>query len=103
MPRRERDKGRKGEREVTLLLERAGFTVRALEGTGDHLALTDGLVFHVESKRQETARPWAWLAQAEAEAPAGAVPLVAFRRSHGRWYALLPLEDFARIIGGRGE
>lgn len=103
MGRRERDKGRKGEREVVLVLERHGFTVRALEGTGDHLAFHDGLVLHVESKRQEQARVWAWLEQAESETPAGAVTMVAFRRSHGKWYAIVPLDDLAGALSRGGS
>lgn len=101
MSRRERDKGVRGEREVLDLLRARGFEVRGLEATGDHLAFTTGLVFHVETKRQETARPWAWLEQAEAEAPAGAIPLVAFRRSRSKWYALVPLDALAGALGRR--
>jgi hypothetical protein len=46
---------------------------------------------HVESKRQEVARPWQWIAQAEAEAPAGVVPVVAFRRNGSEWHAIVRL------------
>lgn len=93
MSRRERDKGRKGEREVLELLEAHGFTVRGLESGGDHLALGHGLVLHVESKRHETARPWAWYEQARTDAPPMTTPLVAFRRSRSRWLALVDLEE----------
>jgi Holliday junction resolvase len=99
MARRERAKGVRGEREVLELLRARGFEVRGLEATGDHLAFLDGLVFHVETKRQETARPWAWLEQAENETPRGAITLVAFRRSRSKWYALVPLEPLADALG----
>lgn len=90
-----------GEREVAAVYQAAGLTVRGLEGAGDHLVVCGGgLTLHSEVKRQEIARPWQWLAQAEAEAPAGTVPVVAFRRSRGRWYAMLPLDDLAAIAGG---
>jgi hypothetical protein len=102
MSRRERDKGVRGEREVLTMLERHGFTVRGLEATGDHLAFGHGLVLHVESKRQETARPWAWLAQAEPETPPGAITLVAFRRNHSKWYALIGLDDLAGALARNG-
>lgn len=112
MPSRERAKGLRGEREVATIFQTAGGQVRNLEGTGDHLIVfapivgpaleTDtirhGITLHIECKRQEIARPWAWLAQAEAEAPSGTVPVVAFRRNHGRWYAMLPLEQLAEIL-----
>lgn len=90
---RERRKGVVGEREVLELLEAHGFVVRGLEASGDHLALGHGLVLHVETKRHETARPWAWFAQAREEAPPATMPLVAFRRNRSRWLALVDLEE----------
>lgn len=98
MSKRERDKGVRGEREVRELLERHGFQVRGLEGTGDHLAFGHGLVLHVETKRTEAARPWSWIEQAEPETPAGAVTLIAFRRSRSKWYALVPLEQLLDVL-----
>lgn len=92
MSRAERAKGVRGEREVLDLYTRHGFTVRGLEASGDHLAFGYGLVHHVETKRQEIARPWAWLEQAESETPPGALTVVAFRRSRSPWYALAALD-----------
>lgn len=98
MANRSRAKGVAGEREVAAIFQAAGLTVRGLEGQGDHLIVRGaGLTLHSEVKRQETARPWAWLAQAEAEAPSGTVPVVAFRRNRGKWYAMLPLDDLAEL------
>jgi hypothetical protein len=113
--RSERAKGLKGEHEVRELYERHGFEVRGLEGTGDHLALLHGietlpggvtwansarrpLTIHSESKRQETARPWQWWAQAEAEAPAGTLAVVAFRRNRSPWLALADLDRLAAAL-----
>ena len=98
MSRTERRKGVDGEREVRRMFEQHGFTVRGLEGSGDWLAFGDGFTFHVESKRQEVARPWAWFEQATAEAPAGTLPLVAFRRSHSPWIALVPLDALLDVL-----
>jgi Holliday junction resolvase len=98
MSRRERDKGVRGEREVLELLERHGFEVRGLEEAGDHLAFGHGVTLHVETKRQETARPWAWYEQATNEAPAGTIPIVAFRRSRSRWLGLVDLEALATML-----
>ena len=98
MSRRERAKGVRGEREVYDLLEAHGFTVRGLEGSGDHLAIGHGLTLHVETKRQEVARPWLWFEQASTEAPGGTIPLVAFRRSRSPWLALVELETFAGAL-----
>jgi hypothetical protein len=103
--RASRDKGVKGEREVRRVWETHGFTVRGLEGEGDHTVTRDtflptprATVIHSEVKRQETARPWAWYAQASREAPAGAVPVVAFRRNNSDWLALIALDDLARLL-----
>jgi Holliday junction resolvase len=102
--RAERDKGRKGEREVASIFEVAGLEVRGLEGAGDHLIVCgagEGLVLHSEVKRQETARPWAWWEQASSEAPAGTVAVVTFRRNRSPWLSMLETERLAAILAGR--
>jgi hypothetical protein len=73
-------------------------TVRGLESQGDWLAFADGVTLHVECKRQEIARVWQWQAQALAESPPGTTPVVAFRRSHGQWWAMLPLLELANLL-----
>jgi hypothetical protein len=104
MGRASRDKGLKGEREVRALWESHGFTVRGLEGEGDHVIvrpssdLRGSLSLHSEVKRCETARPWAWMQQAALEAPPFAVPVVAFRRNGSKWLALIQLDDLARLL-----
>ena len=93
-----RDKGVAGEREVRSAFERAGFEVRGLEDTGDHLVICAGLTLHVESKRQETIRIALWSQQAEIEAPQGTVPIVAYRRSREPWRVSLLLDDFVALL-----
>ena len=96
----ERHKGARGEREVARIFRAAGFDCNRVPNSGG-LRLKGDLYgdvpFHVEVKRQERLQIWAWLAQAEAEAD-GKTPLVAFRRSGGRWYACLPLDDLLGIL-----
>jgi hypothetical protein len=99
-----RRKGVGGEREVAGIFERAGFTVRGLEGQGDQLCIGPrrggGLqTLHVECKRQERLRVPEWLEQARTEAPPGVPPVLVFRQSHGRWYACLPLDDLLGLVG----
>jgi hypothetical protein len=111
----ERRKGLEGEREVRALYERHGFEVRGLEAGGDHLAVLHGisqlgesvlhevverrpLTIHSEVKRCETARPWAWWEQADAETPPGSLAVVAFRRSHSPWLALSNLDALAGAL-----
>jgi len=97
--KRERDKGLLGEREVRHLFEGAGFAVRGLEGMGDNLVLCDrGLTLHLETKRQERVSLPLWARQAEAEAPAGTVPVVCWRPSRALWRADLSLEHLLGIL-----
>lgn len=98
MSRSERDKGVRGEREVLDCFERHGIEIRGLEATGDHLAFAGGRAIHVETKRQETARPWAWWDQASSEAPKGTTPVVAFRRSRSPWLAIVDLEWLVAML-----
>lgn len=101
MSRSERRKGVDGEAEVRRLYQAAGATIRGLEASGDWLAYGLGTTQHVETKRQEIARPWLWFEQAQAQAPPGTLPVVAFRRSRSPWLALVPLEDLLRELSAR--
>lgn len=100
-----RRKGVKGEREIAALYEARGLDVRGLEASGDHLVVCDpesGLTLHSEVKRQERLRLPEWIAQAEAEAPAGTLAAVHFRQNRGRWYVVLRAEQFADVLAARG-
>jgi hypothetical protein len=106
---RARRKGVTGEREVALELEQAGWTVRGLEGGGDHFCAkidpdpyagsSRARTLHIEVKRQERLRIPEWLAQAKAEAPPGVPPVLVFRQNRGEWVACLPLADLLELIG----
>lgn len=99
MGKRERDKGLRGELEVRHEFERAGIPVRGLEGQGDKLVLVaPGITLHVEAKRQETLRVDLWSRQAEAEAPAEALPVVAYRRSREPWRVNIGLTDLINLL-----
>ncbi len=101
MARSSRDKGARGEREVAEIFRGAGFDCDRVPNSGGLRLRGDlygDLPVHVEVKRQNTARPWQWLAQAEAEAPPATVPVVAFRRDRSEWYAMLPLEELVRLL-----
>ena len=94
----ERRKGLTGEAEVAALYRLHGFEWRGLEAEGDGLALGFGTTHHVEVKRHEVARPWAWQAQAILDAPPETLPVVAFRRSHSPWWAMSPLDELLAAI-----
>lgn len=98
MGKAQRDKGLRGQQEVTHEFARAGLIIRNLAGTGDNLVLHAGFTFHIETKRRETIKIQEWSRQAESEAPAGAIPIVIYRRSHDQWRASLPLTDLLAIL-----
>lgn len=56
----------------------------------------DGLA--IECKRQETVRIWPWLAQAAEAARPTEIPVLAFRRSHDKSFACLPLDDLIGLL-----
>lgn len=101
MARAERRKGVAGELEVRDVFRARGFDCDRTPNSGG-LRLKGDLLgtvpAHLEVKRQEVARPWAWWEQASAEAPAGVMPIVAFRRSRSPWLAIVELETLARLI-----
>lgn len=93
-----RNKGLRGEREVTKAFEAAGGVVLQLEGQGDHLIELADFVFHVEAKRRERIEIVRWCHQAETEAAQPYyVPLVVWRQSREPWRATLPLDLFLDV------
>jgi hypothetical protein len=104
-----RRKGRDAEAEVAAEWQAAGFTVRGLEGKGDHLIVPGyvlandlhyrhpSLIIHEEVKRQERVRLPEWTRQAEAEAPHGAIAVVAWRQNNGVWRADLRLDALVEL------
>lgn len=106
--RASRRKGAAGELEVAAEFQRRGFDARRTPNSGGlswrgDLQGVPGYIFEV--KRCETLSLPAWLRQAYAAASGGEVPVVVFRRDgrgvgpDGRWHAVLPLEELARLIG----
>ena len=95
-----RRKGARGERELRDLIRAAGFecerTGRSFDAPKDDL--THNIAgFHWEAKRRERVDIWAWLEQAARDA-ADRIPVVAFRRSRSRWYAVLPADALLALI-----
>lgn len=101
MSGRERRKGNAGELEVARIFKAAGFDCDRVPNSGGLRIKGDlhgDLPVHVEVKRQETARPWLWTKQARDDSPAGATWLVAMRRSHDEWLAMLPLVRVVKLL-----
>lgn len=98
MPASSRRKGVLGEREVARIWQAAGFEVRGLEASGDHLVVcADGVTIHSETKRAERLKLPEWLRQTADEAAQGTLPVLAFRQNRTPWYAALPLTDLAEL------
>jgi hypothetical protein len=97
----ERRKGVEGEQEVARVLRAFGLGCdRTVQNSGyfirGDVSGVEG--YHLEVKRQEILRLPLWLRQAEADAPEGVAPVVAFRQNRGEWYAALRLSDLARLL-----
>lgn len=101
MSNSERRKGSNGELEVAAIFRAAGFDCDRVPNSGGLRIkgdLAGSVPAHVEVKRCEVLRLPTWMRQAEADAPAGVTPVVAYRRSHENWYAVLPLEHLAALM-----
>jgi Holliday junction resolvase len=112
--RASRDKGARGEREVADVFEAAGVPARRTAGLqagerveGLDVADADATLavagVHIEVKRCERIELPAWLRQAEADAPEGAEPVVAFRRNREPWRAVVRLDYLARLMSATRE
>lgn len=103
MSARERRKGAAAEREVVALLRDQGWpgARRTSDGRGQASRgdVTNGpAATHFEVKRVERLAIWSAIAQAEADARAHDLPVVAFRRSRSGWYAALPLDELLALL-----
>ena len=102
MSRAQREKGKRGEREVAAILRDHGYTearrTQQFAGrTGDSSDVVGLDGYHIEVKRQERAAIYEWFAQARRDCGSD-IPLVVFRRSGDKWMALLEFEDFLEAI-----
>ena len=99
---RSRRKGAVGERELAAVLSAEGFEATRGQqhrgGPGSPDVLVPSLPgIHWEAKRTERLSVYSALAQAKSEA-GGKLPVVAHRRNHCEWVAILPLVDLLTII-----
>lgn len=99
-----RSKGANGERELAGVLSEFGFAARrGQQRSGvDSADVIDGPPgWHIEVKRVERLNLWQAFAQAQRDAPNGETPLVAARRNHGPWLAIVDLRVLLGMIAGR--
>lgn len=100
-----RAKGKVGELELSAYLRERGFSEarRGVQysGSGDSPDVVGIPGVHVECKRVESGSLYTWLDQAcRDSAGTGRVPVVAHRRNRRQWVAILPLDDFLKLLGG---
>lgn len=104
MSRMQRDKGKRGEREVAAAYVAEGIDVRRLGNAGRlaDLAGLEKLGVHAEVKMTGRTDLPGWMRQAEDEAPTAQIPAVHWRLcSRGNstgWYVNVPLADFIDLL-----
>lgn len=108
MPINSRNKGAVGERELAHFLTNHGYPAHRGQqhagGPDSPDVVCPALAqFHIECKRVEAGNPYNWLAQAERDKADDQVPLVCHRRNGKGWLAILPLEDFLKLLEHTNE
>lgn len=101
MSKSQREKGARAERAVATIYREHGFEVARVPNSGGLDTKGDVLGIpgvHCEVKHNEALNIWKSLLQAEAEAPAGCIPAVHFRRNRSGFYVALPLDDFIGLL-----
>jgi hypothetical protein len=98
-----RDKGKRGERQACVELNRL-FNCNARRSQqfsgADHTAdiKSDIIGCHFEVKRQETMKMYPWLKQASEDAAATDCPVVLHRQNGKPWIACLYLDDVPGLV-----
>ena len=102
---RSRNKGKRGELELSHVLQEYGFDARrgqqyaGINGDADVVGVP-GL--HIECKRVEALNVEKALVQSEQDARTGEIPVVMHRRNREEWKVTMRLDDFVGIWKGRG-
>lgn len=100
MGKASRDKGKRGELEISHILQEHGYPARrsvqfnGWQGEADVVGV-DGI--HIEVKRVERLNIDAAMDQSKRDAKGDEIPVVFHRRNNREWLATLPLDDFIRI------
>lgn len=95
-----REKGKRGERELAKALREEGYECRrsaqycGANGDADVVGLPG---VHIEVKRVERLQLYDALAQAQADAPDGEMPVVMHRRNNCEWVVIQPLSDWIQL------
>jgi hypothetical protein len=82
--------------------EAAGFTVRGLEGEGDHLCFgRNGLVIGSEAKNQQRLKVPEWWRQTTTDAPDGAVPVLTMKLPGGEMVSMVRTSQLLELLSAQ--
>lgn len=97
-----RAKGANGEREFAAVLKARGLEARRGQqfsgGAGSPDVVHNLTEVHFEVKRVQAGNPYLWLEQACRDCAKGAIPIVAHRKNHKEWMAILPMEALLDLL-----
>ena len=99
-----KQKGARGEREFAALLTDYGYESKRgqqFKGGEDSPDVITELPVHFEVKRTERLLLYEAMAQAVRDSNGGKMPVVAHRRSHGEWVAVLRMSDLLDLLADR--
>jgi hypothetical protein len=104
MSKAQRDKGKKGEREVATILRAWGYDAhRPMQSAGARECDVEGAPWWIEVKIGKSVRFWEAISQAETDAAQDErkrPPVVVFRRDgETQWRAIIELEDLLELAG----
>lgn len=100
MGKSQREKGKRGERQLARRLREYGYDARrgqqycGVSGDADVIGLPG---VHIEVKRTERLSLYDALSQAKGDARPGEMPIVVHRRNNCEWVVIQPLEDWIKI------
>ena len=104
MAKLSREKGKRGEREVSALLRDWGFAARRgqqFSGGGDSPDVVHNIPgVHIEVKRVEQLNLTSALEQAKGDAPDNHLPVVFHKKNRGVWTVSLTADDFLKLMRG---
>jgi len=103
MPINSRSKGKRGELELSHVIQAKGWGARRgqqYSGGNDSPDIVSELPgnFHIECKRVEAGNLYNWLDQATEDADPKAIPVVMHRRNDKPWVAIMDLENFFILV-----
>ena len=102
MGKREREKGKRGERELAAVLRSYGYDCRRgvqYHGGPDSEDVIGLPGVHIECKRVERLNIRQAMAQSAGDAGPEEIPVVCHRRNRSEWLVTMRLDDWIRLYG----